>query len=65
METPLYGGSPIDGSPDEIETYWAVTDDDMARVTAFRYCTCCENSKGDQEHFRGFEVEIYSPTSGY
>jgi len=65
METPSYGGAELDGSPDEYDTYWAVTDDDLSRVTAFRYCVCCINSKGVHEHFRGFEVTIFSPTSGY
>lgn len=30
-----------------------------------RYCKCCINGNGDYEHFRGFEVGITSPTSGY
>ena len=64
-ETTPFGGAPLDNSADELEVYWAVTDDDLSRITKFRYCNCCTNAKGDQEHFRGFEVEIYSPTSGF
>ena len=70
LETEPFGGAPLDGSADEYEQYWAVTDDDLARIISIRMCTCCEivtpNHKffGLPQHFRGFEAEIYSPTSG-
>ena len=64
-ETPMYGGAQLDGSVDEYEEYWLVTDDDLTRITEFRYCVCCINRSGVHEHFRGFEATIYSPTSGY
>ena len=54
----------MDNSSDEYDTYWAVTDDDLTRITGFRFCNCCTNSNGDQEHFRGFSATIYSPLSG-
>jgi len=64
-ETPLYGGAVLDGSDDEYEQYFVVADDDLTRVTQFRYCKCCINKNGDYEHFRGFEVGITSPISGF
>lgn len=64
-ETPLFGGARLDGSGDEYMQYFAVADDDLTRITQFRYCKCCINSNGDYEHFRGFEVGITSPVSGY
>ena len=64
-ETELYGGAELDGSIDEYETYFAVTDDDLTRITEFTYCKCCINYYDEYEHFRGFSVTIYSPTSGY
>ena len=64
-ETPLYGGAKLDKSPDEYEQYFVVADDDLTRVTQFRYCKCCINWFGQYEHFRGFEVGITSPISGY
>ena len=64
-ETPLYGGAKLDKSDDEYEQYFVVADDDLTRVTQFRYCKCCINNRGDYEHFRGFEVGITSPISGY
>ena len=42
-ETPLYGGALLDGSADEYEQYFVVADDDLTRVTQFRYCKCCIN----------------------
>lgn len=38
-ETPLYGGATLDGSPDEIMTYFAVDDDDQTIMTGMEYCT--------------------------
>ena len=33
VETPLYGGATLDGSPDEFMQYFAVTDEDLTRIT--------------------------------
>ena len=46
-ETPPFGGATLDGSDDEYETYWAVTDDNLTRITGFRACTCCLDDNGD------------------
>ena len=69
VETDPFGSNKaLDGSDDEYETYWAVTDDDLTRIVGFRACTCCPKSSDPvpvQHHFRGFEATIYSPVSGY
>jgi len=64
-ETEMYGGATLDGSADEYEEYFVVADDDLTRITQFRYCKCCINGNGEYEHFRGFEATIYSPLTGY
>ena len=63
-ETILFGGAKLNGSSDEYEQYFVVSDDDLTRVTNFRYCVCCINWLGVYEHFRGFEATIFSPLSG-
>ena len=64
-------GRPVTDADKETKEI-VVTDDDMTRMTKLKYCVCKKNSKTPStapkpwyEHFRGFEVEIYSPTSGY
>ena len=64
VETPPFGGAILDGSPDEYETYIAITDDEYTRMTRLKYCKCCINGAGVHEHFRGFEVTLESPTTG-
>ena len=46
--------------------FYYVADDDLTRVTLFKYCVNKYLfATGRYEHFRGFEVGITSPTSGY
>lgn len=55
----------LDGSADEYEQYFVISDDNEARITSF--VSCISNSAFNfvpREHFRGFEVTIESPTSG-
>ena len=64
-ETPPYGGNDLVKSPGIPQEIFFVDDDDFTRFTEMRYCKCCLNSKGEYSYFRGLEITIFSPTSGY
>ena len=49
----------------EYEDYYAVTDDDLARIVQIRWCVANPNNNNEPMDFRGFEVGFMSPISGY
>ena len=63
-ETELFGVVTLDGSPDEYETYFAVTDDDFTKMVGMEYCIQDNLLQPTPEHFLGFKPRIYSPISG-